>query len=325
MNRSWPAVVKSLIFVLAAVPVACGDTGVDPGGAGGSRPESPHSSGTPASTSTSSASASSTSAGGGPGVWIPALETSWHWMIDHALDLNDPRDMGLVDPTGAPIESPPPTVYDLDWEFTPAETVAALHAKGAKVICYVDVGAFEDYRPDAGDFPESVKGNPDYHWEGSFWLDIRQIDVLRPIMLARFQVCKDKGFDAIEPDEVDGYANDSGFPLRYGDQLAYNVFIADLAHSVGLSVGLKGDIEQAADLWPYFDWTLNEQCFEYEECELLVDSFLANGKAVFEVEYDDPFSGHMTDRSLFCEQANAWGFNSMEMPLDLDGGRWPCR
>ncbi|WP_437588307.1 endo alpha-1,4 polygalactosaminidase [Sorangium sp. So ce1000] len=67
------------------------------------------------------------------------------------------------------------------------------------------------------------------------------------------------------------------------------------------------------------------QCFEVEECEILVDAFLANGKAVFEVEYDDPFSGHMTDRSLFCEQANAWGFNSMEMPLDLDGGRWPCR
>ncbi|MGK3989087.1 endo alpha-1,4 polygalactosaminidase [Sorangium sp. So ce136] len=330
MNRSWPAVVNSLILVLSAAHVACGDPGEDAGGAGGARLDSSDSSSTPASTSASSTSASSTSAsstssGGNPDIWIPALETSWHWMIDHPLDVDDPMDMGLVDPTGAPIESPPPTVYDIDWEFTPAETVAALHARGAKVICYVDVGAFEDYRPDAGDFPESVKGNPDYHWEGSFWLDIRQIDVLGPIMQARFQACKDKGFDAIEPDEVDGYANDSGFPLTYDDQIAYNRFIADLAHAMGMSVGLKGDIEQAEDLWPHFDWTLNEQCFEYEECEILVDTFLANGKAVFEVEYDDPFSGHMTDRSLFCDQANAWGFNSMEMPLDLDGGRWPCR
>ncbi|WP_437316809.1 endo alpha-1,4 polygalactosaminidase [Sorangium sp. So ce385] len=321
MHRSWPAVAPWLIPILAAMHVACGDAGADPGGPGGEGGDARGGASSPAPAATSSTSA----AGGGPDLWIPALDTPWHWMIDHPLDLDDPKDMGLVDPTGAPLDLPPPVVYDLDWEFTPAETVAALHARGAKVICYVDVGAFEDYRSDAGDFPESVKGEPDYHWEGSFWLDIRQIDVLGPIMQARFQTCKDKGFDAIEPDEVDGYANESGFPLTYEDQIAYNRFIAELAHGMGMSVGLKGDIDQAEDLWPYFDWTLNEQCFEFEECEILVDTFVANGKAVFHVEYDDPFSGHMTDRSLFCEQTNAWNFNSMEMPLDLDGGRWPCR
>ena len=259
------------------------------------------------------------------GLWQPALDTPWHWMINGALDLNDPRDMGTVDPNGVPLTTPAPEVYDIDWEYNPASTVAALHALGKKVICYVDVGVYEDYRPDASAFPVEVIGKPDSHWAGSFWADIRRTDVLLPIMRARFQVCKDKGFDAIEPDEIDGYANDSGFPLTYDDQLTYNRAIADLAHSMGLSIGLKGDIDQAADLWPWFEWTLNEQCFEFSECETLVSSFIEHGKAVFQVEYDDPFSGHVADPSTFCPTANAWNFNTMKMPLDLDGGRWPCR
>ena len=258
-------------------------------------------------------------------IWKPALATSWHWMIDHALDINNPRDMGLVDPKGRKLNLAPPTVYDIDWEMNSAKTVKALHAMNKKVICYVDVGAYETYRPDAKKFPKSVRGKPDHHWEGSYWLDIRRLNVLLPIMRARFQICKDKGFDAIEPDEVDGYANDSGFDLSYNDQLTYNRALADLAHSMGMSVGLKGDIEQAKDLWKHFDWTLNEQCYEFDECEALSKYFVANGKAVFHVEYDDPFSGHRVQTSEFCPQANAANFNSMKMPLDLNGGRWPCR
>jgi len=246
-------------------------------------------------------------------------------MIAHALDLASPKDMGLVDPSGALLTTPPPSVYDIDAEYNSAETVAALHRLGKRVVCYVDAGVFETYRPDAASFPTPVRGKADSHWAGSFWLDIRRLDVLLPIMRARFQSCRDKGFDAIEPDEIDGYANESGFPLTYHHQLVYNRAIADLAHSLGLSVGLKGDIDQAADLWSAFDWTLNEQCFEFDECDLLTSSFVAHGKAVFEVEYDDPFSGHHAAPATFCARANALNFNTMKMPLELDGGRWPCR
>lgn len=248
-------------------------------------------------------------------------------MIGHALDLNNPKDMGLVAPDGSALPSTiaPPDVYDIDWEFNPASTVAALHRLGKKVICYVDVGVWEDYRGDANRFPKSVIGAKDHHWEGSFWLDIRQRDILLPIMRDRFQVCKDKGFDAIEPDEIDGWSNESGFPLTYNDQLAYNRAIADLAHSMGLSIGLKGDIEQVKDLWQWFDWTLNEQCFEFDECEDLHTYFVQNGKPVLQVEYDDPFSGHRADPATFCSRANALNFNTMKMPLNLDGGRLPCR
>jgi len=36
-----------------------------------------------------------------------------------------------------------------------------------------------------------------------------------------------------------------------------------------MSIGLKGDIDQVKDLVGYFDWTLNEECFQYQECDLL--------------------------------------------------------
>jgi len=71
------------------------------------------------------------------------------------------------------------------------------------------------------------------------------------------------------------------------------------------------------DLVGYFDWTLNEECFQYHECDLL-QPFSAAGKAVFQVEY----KGSTTS---FCPTANANNWNSMLMPLKLDGGRTPCR
>ena len=98
-----------------------------------------------------------------------------------------------------------------------------------------------------GSFPSSVLGSSN-GWPGEKWLDIRQISALAPIMTARMQMCVQKGFDALEPDNIDGYANSTGFPLTAQDQLAYNQWIANTAHSLGLSVGLKNDVDQTAQL-----------------------------------------------------------------------------
>ena len=205
------------------------------------------------------------------------------------------------------------TVYDIDGEQTAAQTVAQLHARGpnVKVICYFDAGVYEDYRSDAGRFPPAVIGKPDTGWNGSYWLDIRQTDVLLPIMHDRMQHwCKDKGFDAIEPDETEVWSNDSGFPITKAENNAYNTRIAALAHELGLSVGLKGNTTEAPTLWPYFDWSLNEQCWGFTECDQLKNSFLAHGKAVFNIEYNvDPD----------WATANAWHMNAARHDLDLVG------
>ena len=86
-----------------------------------------------------------------------------------------------------------------------ASVIAALHTQGRKVVCYVSVGSWEDWRPDADRFPTSVIGEDYEGWPGENWLDIRQIELLAPVMRARLDLCRVKGFDGIEPDNIDGY------------------------------------------------------------------------------------------------------------------------
>jgi len=239
--------------------------------------------------------------GGRDAIWMPPLRTSWQWQLTGVVDQNHDVDM-----------------YDIDLFANSASVVAALHAQGRKVICYMSAGSWEAWRPDAEQFPAAVLGNPLEGWPDERWLDIRQLDLLAPIMRARMDMCSQKGFDGIEPDNVDGYVNDTGFPLTAQDQLAYNRWLAAEAHARGLSVGLKNDVDQAADLWPDFDWALSEECFRYRECRPLRIYFIDNNKAVFEVEYRLP-------AFFFCWRANRMNFNAMRKRLDLDAWRKPCR
>ena len=139
-------------------------------------------------------------------------------------------------------------MYDIDLFDNDTATVSALHAEGRKVVCYVNAGGWEDWRPDAASFPDELIGENLDDWAGERWLDIRRIDLLAPIMEARMDSCQAKGFDGIEPANIDGFLNDTGFPLSYEDQLEYNIWLADAAHARGLSIGLKNDMEQIPDL-----------------------------------------------------------------------------
>ncbi len=233
-------------------------------------------------------------------IWRPPLQVDWQWQLTGTIDLS-------VDAS----------VFDVDLFNVSKETVDAIHAKGAKAICYVSVGTYEPWRPDAASFPAAVRGKVLGDFPDETWLDIRRLDVLGPIMEARFDICKAKGFDAVEPDNVDGYTNKTGFPLTAADQLKFNKFLASAAHARGLSVGLKNDLDQVKDLVDFFDWALNEQCFQYNECDTL-RPFITAGKAVFEVEYK-------TTTSTFCPLANTLNFNSLSKNLVLDAYRVPCR
>jgi hypothetical protein len=206
-------------------------------------------------------------------------------------------------------------IFDLDGFDTPASDVARLHASGRKAICYISAGTFENWRSDKNKFPAAVLGKT-LGWPGERWLDIRRLDILGPIMEARMDICKAKGFDAVNPDNVDGYSNATGFPLTYHDQLAYNRFLAKAAHDRGLAVGLKNDVEQIADLVNDFDFHMNEQCFQYRECSLAAPFVLA-GKPVFNVEYK-------LSTAKFCGQAAALQFNSIRKRLDLGAYREVC-
>ena len=130
----------------------------------------------------------------------------------------------------------------------------------------------------------SAAGKTLEDWPDERWLDVRALRTLGPVLKRRLDLCARKGFDGVEADNVDAYANDSGFPLRAAHQLRFNRFLARAAHARGLAIALKNDVDQADELADDFDWALVEECFEYDECERL-RPFTAAGKAVWAVEY----------------------------------------
>jgi len=213
--------------------------------------------------------------------------------------------------------SHPEAAYDIDGFDTSAREIAALHVAGKRVICYIDVGTWENWRSDAGRFPRSVQG-ADNGWPGERWLDIRRLSVLEPIMTRRFKMCKQKHFDALEPDNLDGWENGTGFHITAAQQLAYDKWVASTAHALGLAVFQKNDPEQARQLQPYFDGALDEQCNEYSECNLL-DSYIAARKPVLNAEYSSSlYPG-------FCKQDNQRRIMGALFSPALDGRTFkPC-
>jgi hypothetical protein len=232
------------------------------------------------------------------GRWVPGPGDAWQWQLTGDLDLS--------------IDVP---IYDLDWETSP-RIVEDLHRLGRHVICYVSVGTWEAYRPDADAIPEEVRGAPLSDYPDERWLDIRRIDLLAAPLLARLDRCKAAGFDAVEPDNVDAYTNDSGFDLSPDDQLRFNRWIARAVRARGMAVALKNDLDQVRELVDDFDFAVNEQCVEYEECTALLP-FVDAGKAVLHAEYN-------VSMRQMCATTDPLGFSSIRKNQKLDAYRQSC-
>ncbi len=233
------------------------------------------------------------SAGAAASYWHPKpTTTAWQWQLQ-----------GKLDP------SPAASVFDIDgFESTRAD-VATLHKQGDKVICYLDVGSWEEYRPDASQFPKSVIGAVYEGFPEERWLDIAHYGKFASIMKARIALCARKGFDAVEPDNIAGWENKTGFDLTRADQLRYNRWIARQVHKAGMAVALKNDPKQAGQLVGLYDFAIVEECFQYEECGYY-ETFVEHGKAVYEAEYE-------LEPSEFCAEAEKLDFSAIRKGLEL--------
>ncbi|MGQ9651406.1 MAG: endo alpha-1,4 polygalactosaminidase [Phycisphaerae bacterium] len=245
------------------------------------------------------------------GTWYrPGVATTWQWQLQ-------PNDAGIIN-TAYDVE-----VYDIDLFDAPDSVISELHAHGRKVIGYFSAGTYEPFRSDASEFLPAEIGKTLEDFADERWLDIRSGNVRR-IMLARLDHAVLRGFDGVEPDNVDGYANDSGFPLTAADQLAFNRFIANEAHKRSLSVGLKNDLDQITGLVEYFDFAVNEQCHQFDECNLLAP-FTGAGKAVFNAEYDSRFVNLPLIRGQMCADSLNRNLRTLVLPVDLDDSfRFSC-
>ncbi len=339
-----PILSLATLTVVAGLACGFGGCGDDSSGSGGSGPTGTESSGTESSGTESSGTkssgtqapdagsgagpsssgsegaggdggdaSSSGTAGGGPGAggggswWEAPAGTTWQIQyIDYPVD----RSFDVA-------------MYDIDLVEISDADLGALHDEGRFVVCYFSAGTWEPYRPDADDFPAEVLGNyyDDPAFDDERYVDIRS-EVVRGIMEARMDLAAERGCDGVDPDNMnlDEVGEEiTGLPLGADAQIEYSRFIAAEAHARGLAVGLKNSIEHAAELEPDFDFAVNEQCFEYEECEVYAGSFIAADKAVFHIEYTD--EGAFGD---VCATTVPLGLSSILKSYDLDAPRVGC-
>jgi hypothetical protein len=233
--------------------------------------------------------------------WQPQPTTAaWQWQLQGKIDTSIDAD-----------------VYEVDAFEVGAKTVAKLHRLGRRAICYLDVGSWENYRPDADRFPKAVLGRAYEGYPDERWLDIRRVDLLAPILRHRFDLCRRKGFDAVEPDNIAGYENKTGFPLSAGDQLRFNRWVAREVHHRGMTVALKNNPGQVSQLLGSFDFAVVEECFAYDECGKF-SPFVDAGKRVFVAEYEEPLAA-------ICNQAKRLRFSVIHKDDDLFARPWePC-
>jgi hypothetical protein len=238
-----------------------------------------------------------------PSRWHPAATTQpWQWQLQGPIDT-----------------SVPAPVYDVDGFETSRQTVSQLHRLGRKVVCYLDVGSWESYRPDKGEFPPSVIGRRYAGFPNERWLDVGRFHLFERPLKRRFSMCARKGFNAVEPDNLAGWEreNHTGFDITPAEQLRFNRWVARQVHERGMAVALKNDGRQTLQLIHAFDFAIVEQCFQYDECSYY-RPFVQQDKPVFEAEYEE-------QPEQYCETALAIGFSAIHKSYGLFAKPWrPC-
>jgi endo-alpha-1,4-polygalactosaminidase (GH114 family) len=284
--------------------------------------------------------------------WDPPPSARWQYQLessDKSLKSTGGIDVNICQPPAGGGPCVHPRVFDIDLyedgqvsgndHTVDTAAVDAIHRRGGHAICYVSAGTAERFRPDYDKYVQfdrthdhSLIGKPfSARFPNEYWLNINngrgQRDFILGRMAERTRRCANAGFDAVEYDVVDAYAQGkrvTGWNISAHTQLIYNEALVKIAHQNGLSVGLKNDLGQVPRLEPKYDFAINEQCFQYHECTNNPSpgykAFLRDGKPVFQVEY-------RTQPSGFCGDANRLGISSIKKAKDfsLNAKPWtPC-
>lgn len=210
--------------------------------------------------------------------------------------------------------------YDIDLFDNSMAYIANLKLKGYKIICYFSAGSYEDWRSDAKKFSHQDYGEAMDGWAGEWWLDIMSPKV-RKIMSDRIVLAQEKGCDAIDPDNINGYQNPTGFNQTTDDAIDFVKFLANEAHSHGMAMGLKNGGAMVKDVIDYTDFCVQESCVAWDECEPY-RLFLEYNSPVFHLEYPD--ESNMTIAQICDPDNGAQGFSTLIKHLNLDDWTETC-
>lgn len=239
--------------------------------------------------------------------WQPKVGVSFDWQLD---DLKN-GDTFTAD------------VVDVDAFTTTIEQVAALHAQGKKVIAYLSVGTIENDRPDVSLLPQEVIGQVYPEWPKERWLDIKQLEKLKPWLNSRFNMIIKKGFDAIEPDNLDGHNSKTGFDIGLNDTKKYCDYLIKLAHENGLGIGQKNVPELSTVYSEKFDWALTEDAFN-QGWQKDLKPYIDKNKSVFAVEYTNKTS-EKNFSDVVCPQAGLLKYTAILKKKGLDKWVYRCQ
>jgi hypothetical protein len=193
--------------------------------------------------------------------------------------------------------------YQLGGSYAPPSGVTLVErdsterpAKGKYSICYVN--GFQTQPGDAAmwkrDHPTAIlrdgRGRPfsDPGWPDEMLLDTttaaKRATILK-VLTKSVARCADRGFDAVEFDNLDSWTRSKGKLTRSGN-LALAAALVRVGHGEGLAVGQKNTPQLGASgrKQTGFDFVVAEECFVYQECGAYTKAY---GKRVIDVEYSD--------------------------------------
>lgn len=193
--------------------------------------------------------------------------------------------------------------YQLGGGYTPPSGVTIVErdstdrpAPGTYGICYVNGFQTQPEAADAwlDDHPSAVlrddDGDPvsDPGWPDEMLLDTstaaKRAEIVR-VLTASVARCADRGFDAVEFDNLDSWTRSHG-ALTRADNLALAAALVRVGHEHGLAVGQKNTPQLGASgrKTTGFDFVVAEECAHYRECSAYTKAY---GAHVIDVEYAD--------------------------------------
>jgi hypothetical protein len=250
--------------------------------------------------------------------WVP--KNGQRWMFQNYETTLQPAGLVLdTDGTALVPEFVVIPLYSSDPDVEPLteKQIAGFHERNIRVVCSVVAGYWDRNAPDSDAFAPAMIGRSVWGDDDRRWVDVRNSGV-RDLMAARIARAASIGCDAIDASYLELWYQNTGFFITYGDQLAFNRYLADSAHAVGVAIALHNTSQQIHDLVGWYDFAIVEGCLEAGEC-MRYTPFQALGKPVFHVEYTG-----MTAEMHVCNAGRDLGFNTLIKDRAVDSSARAC-